>query len=95
MQIMTVVTAVVSPEAEADFLAGFRELTAQLPPMLLQTFLLKGDGGEWRIVTQWRSREDLDEYRRAVDTPAAVKLFRDIGAKPVVTLLDVVHHATG
>jgi hypothetical protein len=95
MQIMTVVSAIVAPEAEAALLAGYREVSAQLPPMLLQSFLLKGDGGEWRIATHWRSREELEEYRKSVDTPAAVKLFRDVGAEPAVALFEVTHHATG
>lgn len=77
-----------------ELVAGYREATADLPAEVLhQTFLLKGDDNEWRIVTQWRSHAHLEAYRRSVDTPVAVALFRRAGAEPTVTEFEVIHHA--
>ncbi|GAA4683193.1 hypothetical protein Prum_066710 [Phytohabitans rumicis] len=79
--------------AEAPVTEAYRQATATLPHMVIHTALVRGEGNEWRIVTLWRSREQWEEYRRSVDTPAAVKIFRDAGAEPVVAVFDVVHRA--
>jgi hypothetical protein len=40
----------------------------------------------WRVISVWRSREALDEYRRSVETPGGVLMFRAAGAEPAVRL---------
>lgn len=85
----------VPPESAEEFVAAYREATADLPGAVLhQTFLVTGEHDEWRIVTQWRSRAHLEAYRRSVDTPVAVALFRRAGVEPIVTEFEIAHHAT-
>lgn len=91
--VLSVTAAVVAPEFATAVIEAYRTATASLPHMVLQTVLARGEADQWRIVTLWRSRDQMEEYRRSVDVSAAVKIFRDAGAEPTVTVYDVVHHA--
>src|SRR5215207_4182138 len=82
--VLSITSATVSPEAEAAVTQAYRDVTSQLPHAVLHTVLVKGDANDWQIITLWRSREQLEEYRRQVGTPAAVKIFQDAGGKPTV-----------
>jgi len=92
--IVTMLEARVASDREADLEAAYgTKLTDELPPMILGTFLLHESGGDlWRIVTVWRSREELDAYRASVETPAGVLDFRAAGAEPSLTVFDVATH---
>lgn len=92
-QVLTVTSAVVPPASEDSVIEAYRRATSALPHMVLDTALVRGDDNDWRIVTLWRSREQLNEYRQRVGTPAAVKIFRDAGAEPTVAAYEVVHRA--
>jgi hypothetical protein len=92
--VVSITSAAVAPESATALAEAYREVTAKLPHSVLQTVLVRGAADDWRIITLWRSREQLHEYRRKVGTSAAVKIFRDVGAEPTVTELDVVHRAT-
>ena len=90
---LSITSAKVPPDSAPAVIEAYRDVTSRLPAAVLHTALVRGDGDDWRIVTLWRSREQLDDYRRRVGTPAAIKLFRDAGAEPTVALLEVVHEA--
>ena len=64
---------------------------AHLPPQLVRTFLAQdsGDPEVWQLIAVWRSREALGEYRRSVETPGGVLLFRAVGAEPTLRILEV------
>jgi hypothetical protein len=80
-QILTIVTATVDVDRESDLTAGFRKLTAgPMPDGLIRTELLRGQNGSWRIQTLWRDRAALEAVRASPEPPAALELFRDVGA---------------
>ncbi|MFJ3728917.1 hypothetical protein ACIPYQ_41070 [Streptomyces sp. NPDC090045] len=58
----------------------------------MRTELLSGQDGRWRIQTLWRDRAALDAMRAAPDGPAALRLFREVGADPGLALFDVKVH---
>lgn len=92
--VMTMVTANVDADKERELKKAYEELR-DLPAFVKETFLLHEDGsGVWRIATVWNSRDDLDEYRKGVDTPAAIALFESVGALPTATIHDVAVHMT-
>jgi hypothetical protein len=91
--VVTITSAAVAPQSATTVTEAYREVTSRLPHSVLHTSLVHGDGDDWRIITMWRSREQLQEYRRKVGTSPAVTIFRDAGAEPTVTELDVVHRA--
>jgi hypothetical protein len=66
-----------------------------LPPPIVETFLAQSatDPTVWRIMTVWRSREALDDYRQSVETPEGVLMFRAAGAEPTLSIFDIHVHA--
>ncbi|HEX6499654.1 MAG TPA: hypothetical protein VF054_11575 [Micromonosporaceae bacterium] len=92
--VLTITAAKLPEGAGVAVTDAFRQVTRQLPHMVLHTFLIKEGRDDWRIVTLWRSREQLEEYRREAGVPAAIKIFRDAGAEPTVTEHDVEHWAS-
>jgi hypothetical protein len=91
--VLSITSATVAPESAASLVEAYREVTSTLPHSVLQTVLVRGDADQWRIITLWRGREQMLEYRRKVGTSAAVKIFRDVNAEPTVSEFDVAHRA--
>ena len=80
-QILTIVTATVDANRETELTTGFRELmTSSLPEGLIRTELLRGQNGTWRIQSLWRDRAALVAVRTKAEHPAALELFRSVGA---------------
>lgn len=87
--VMTEVRALVEPAQATELVAGFEALLAEpRPEGLLRTELLHA-GDEWRIQTLWRDRESLTAMRSSTEEPAAPRLFRAVGARPELTILEV------
>lgn len=59
---------------------------------MLQSYLIQNvsDPTQWRIVSLWSSREALDAYRRSVETPGGLEIFRAAGAEPALSIFNVV-----
>jgi hypothetical protein len=91
--VLSITSAKVPPDSAPAVIEAYRDVTSRLPAAVLHTALVQGDANDWRIVTLWRSREQLEQYRRQVGTPAAIKLFRDAGVEPTVAVFGVVHEA--
>jgi hypothetical protein len=93
--VVTMLEARVPPEREADLLREYGAVGGSLPPFIVESFLLHEPGSDvWRIVTVWRSRGELNDYRASVDTPEGVRVFRAVGSEPTLTINDVASHAT-
>ena len=96
--------AMVITEVEANVAEGhwelmrrsYRQLAAKLEPQIVRSYLLQGtsDPTLWRVMTVWVSQEGLEEYRRSVDTPGALVLFRSVGAEPTRSIFNVVESAS-
>jgi hypothetical protein len=91
--VLSITSAAVPPDSAPAVVEAYREVTSQLPGAVLHTALVQGEANDWRIVTLWRSREQLEQYRQRAGTPAAIKIFREAGAEPTVVVLDVIHEA--
>ena len=80
-QILTTVTATVDAAREPELTDGFRELTGRpMPDGIVRTELLRGQDGRWQIQTLWRDRTALEAVRDNPEPPAALELFRRVGA---------------
>lgn len=69
--------------------------TGNIPSSIKQTLLIQSqkEPQQWRIVTHWRSQEDLDHMRAAEDVPVAVRIFKAAGATPNLEIWNSkVHH---
>lgn len=83
--IVTTVEGVVPGERVSDLLDAFP--AEKPPPFILATTLARQTNSDrWRVMTIWRSREELDDYRASVDTPAALAAFRAAGVEPELTI---------
>ena len=86
-QVLTEVSAVVAADRVTELTDAFAELTRRaLPEGLLRTELLHGSDGEWRIQSLWRDQAALDAMRALPEPPAAPRLFRQVGAEPVLRI---------
>ncbi len=94
--VITILEAGVQPNRAADLEREYRERITELPPQIVQTFLVRdsGDSNVFRIVTVWRARRDLEEMRASGVTPTGVLIFQAAGAKPTLSVMDVVVHRT-
>lgn len=89
-EVVTMVSAHIRPERVADVIAGFADALRAGLPERRHTSLFRGDGDLVRIVTVWRSREDLERYRATAERPLAVTLLERSGGTPVVDVLELV-----
>ena len=89
-EVVTMVSAHIPPERVADVIAGFADALRAGLPERRHTSLYRGDGDLMRIVTVWRSREDLERYRATAERPLAVTLLEQAGGTPVVDVLELV-----
>jgi hypothetical protein len=85
VMVLTVLEARVQPDRVPDLLRAFEETkSSAVPPFIVRSFLLRSDQDPdvWRIMTIFRSPEDLDAMRASGQTPRAVAMFRAAGAEP-------------
>ncbi len=90
--VLTVLEAQVPPNRVSDLLRAFEETrTSALPPFIVRSFLVRGDRDPdvWRIMTVFRSREELDAMRTSGQTPRGVEMFRAAGAEPTFSVLTI------
>jgi len=89
--VITILEAHVGAEDWPAFQNDYENRTAQLPPQMLQTFLLQdvADQTLWRIISVWKSREALDEMRNSGETPTGVLMFRKVGTEPKLSIFNV------
>jgi hypothetical protein len=93
--VVTMLEARVAADRSRELVQAYRGSTAHLPPSIVESFLVHAtDDERWRIVTVWRSRKELEDYRASVETPEGVRIFRAVGAEPTLTILDVAAHAS-
>ncbi len=93
--VITILEAHVKAENWAAFQGDFKNRIVQLPPQMLQTFLLQNTADQtlWQIISIWKSREALDEMRNSGETPTGVLIFRSAGAEPKLSIFNVLASA--
>lgn len=97
--VVTMLEATVGSERVEELERGYRELVAELPDAIVETFLLRDadDEGRYTLTTVWRSRDALREMqaqtRRAGTKPGGVVLLESVGATPSLRVFDVAERA--
>ena len=89
-EVVTMVSAHIAPDRIAEVIDAFGDAVRAGMPERRRTSLFRGEGGLVRIVTVWRSREDLERYLSGVDRGFAPALLADAGGAPVVDVLELV-----
>jgi quinol monooxygenase YgiN len=74
MMVITILEARVAEDHSSALLDAYRKGTAQLPPQMVQTFMVQdvSDKETWKIISVWKSREALEEMRNSGETPGGV-----------------------
>ncbi len=91
--VITILEAEVAPEWEDQLLKEYRTVaTSPLPPYIVRSILARDTKApnSWRIMTVFRSQEDLDEMRASGETPRGVAIFQAAQAQPTLAVLDIV-----
>jgi len=89
-KVITVVEAVVAPEARARLVQEYNALT-DMPAGLIQSFLQQSasDPNVWQVISIWENMDALEKMRATSDTPAAIAVFQKVGAMPVVKIFTI------
>lgn len=76
---------------EEVLLEAYKRAVRELEPGMVRTYLVRGlsDPEVWRIMTIWQNKEVLEAMRGA-GTPKGVLMFREAGAEPTLSVLEVV-----
>jgi len=87
---VTIVEGTVEAAREDDLRSAWSETTAGVVPAgFIESSLLKTDGGTWRIVTVWESKEAVMAMRASGEPPAALAIFDRAGSVPSVSMWTV------
>ena len=92
VKIITIVEGKVPFEKVKDFEESYRFLKrGDLPKGLVSSILIKNkDDSKYRIQSTWDSFESLDNMRKNVDIPAAIKLFQQVGVEPNLEIYEII-----
>lgn len=96
-EIITILEAEVAEDKWQLLKQTFENETTQVPEGILETSLLQSQSQleRWRIVTHWRSQNDLDQMRATVEVPVGVRIFQAVGATPQLELWHAETHLLG
>ena len=88
---LTLLEARVETGKEAALMEAYKQAVRELDPGIVRTYLVRGlsDSELWRILTFWENKEVL-EAMRGKGTPRGVLIFREAGAEPALSMLEVV-----
>ncbi|HEX9377359.1 MAG TPA: hypothetical protein VGB19_14125 [Actinomycetota bacterium] len=92
--VLTVLEAEVAADREADLIGAFRRAAEEpIPPFLVRSLLVRSAEARstFRIMTVFRTREDLDRMRASGETPRGVAIFREAGAEPHLSIFEIEH----
>ncbi|HEY3052879.1 MAG TPA: antibiotic biosynthesis monooxygenase [Thermoanaerobaculia bacterium] len=92
---MTVLEARVPADQLSNVEHEFREGMTPLPPEIVESYLVRdaNDPSLFRLTTVWRSMEALRAMRQSGIKPKGVQMFESVGARPVLSIFEVVVHA--
>lgn len=89
--VITMLEADIKEELWGRLVQAYEAKTAEVPEYVHQSYLVQSQSTptSWRIITVWRSQEDLDAMRQSGETPTGVLIFREAEAAPKLSVFDV------
>lgn len=92
--VVTILDAEVTENNTRALKDAYAKETASIPESIHQTFLIQSQNQptQWRIMTHWRSQEDLDHMRQSEETPPAIRIFQAAKAKPSLGIWNIEIH---
>jgi hypothetical protein len=88
--LITVLEGEVLPENHSTLVDNYKKGVRELPPQIIKTYLVQSSerSNVWRIVTIWRSKEDLAKIQKQ-GTPKGVLIFRSANAEPALSVYTI------
>ena len=70
----------------------YSEIIKKMPIQMVRTYLVQNAKNRniWRVISVWKSKEKLLEYRETVPSPEGIMLFKSLGIEPVLTLFEII-----
>jgi hypothetical protein len=92
--VMTVLEVRVASENQPKLKAAYTSAIEHLDQGIVETFMVADtrDSDLWRILTIWEDRGALDAMRSSGQPPRGVLIFKEAGADPALSILEVVSH---
>ncbi|OGE85906.1 MAG: hypothetical protein A3J48_01035 [Candidatus Doudnabacteria bacterium RIFCSPHIGHO2_02_FULL_46_11] len=92
-KIITILEALVEPKNWELLQQSYSKVDKNdLPSAALNSFLVQDQSTPnlWKIVTIWQSRTDLDKYRKSVEAPAWIIVFRNAQSEPKLQITEII-----
>ena len=74
---------------QAERLAELMQEARPTRPQGVLTAVLLVEGELTRLVAVWKDRDTLDRYLSATPVPRGTELMREVGAEPIVRIVEV------
>jgi hypothetical protein len=90
-QVITMVEGVVPENKWQALQEGYASVSLSPPEGIVQSYIMQGkaDPSLWRLVTVWQSLEALKTMQQTHSVPPGIRIFRDVGVQPQVTIFEV------
>lgn len=91
-KILTIIEGKVDKDRWSQLRKEYDEVSKEnLPSSVLTAHLIQdnGDPEIWRIVTVWKNLNAINEYRKSVETPIWIQLFKNVGVEPKLVINEV------
>lgn len=91
---MTVLEAIVPLDRLSEVTGVFNEGIKILPPEIISTYLVQDikNPALFRLNTVWKNMEALEKMRSSGEKPKGIQMFEAVGAKPSLSVFQVVSH---
>lgn len=88
--VITTLEAKLNAEQAEKLKILYRQTAKEMPPGFV-SYLLNNqtDRSLWRIVTVWKSQEELNAMLATGKTPRGKAMFLEVGAEPALSIWDV------
>ena len=92
--VITILDAEVAENNWQALKDAYAKETVNIPEGIHQTFLIQSQSqsSSWRIMTHWRSQEDLDHMRQTEKIPPAIRVFQAADATPSLEIWNIEIH---
>ena len=89
--VLTILEGLIQPEKWESLREKYRGIAANIPRQMVSTTLLqnRNEPTHWKVISIWRSQEELAEYRKSVEVPEGIRLFKAFGVEPILSVYDV------
>jgi hypothetical protein len=89
--VITMLEAEVPAAMHGTLVDSYARHTRTVPESIVQSYLAQSrtDAKLWRIITVWRTAEDLAQMRASGETPTGIQIFREAGASSTLSVFDV------